>query len=267
MATHPQNYTLGRGKVYLDRLDADGNSTGFRYIGNTPGFSLNFSTETVEHRSSDEGINEIDDSATVSVDRNLTLATDNIDKGNLALAFLGEALDISQSAATIVDEEINAVEQGRYYQLGATALNPAGVRALTEHSEGVNIVLTDDDGTPVEFDETDDYEIDMVSGLLYIVPGGAITDGTNLLAGYKTSAASRERVISGNEPIDCAIKYVSANPKGAQKDVLLPLVTLSPDGDFTLKSGNDWQTLNFRGVIRKKAGYEAAYIDGRAVAS
>src|SRR5690606_28025820 len=200
-------------------------------------FTLAFEAETLEHRSSDEGVNEVDDSATLAVNRNTTLTLEDVSRDNLGLVLLGEAAVVSQSASTVTDEAIASVVPGHVYQLGETASNPSGVRGLEEHSSGVNVVVNDDDsGSPTTFDEGDDYEVDMDLGLLYIVPGGAITEGTNLEVSYKTAASNREQVVSGNTPVLARLKYVADNVKGANRDIYIPRVRLVPNGEYNLKS-------------------------------
>lgn len=264
-----QNYTLGRGKLYFAPF-ADGtqNPKGERFLGNVPEFNLTIEEEKLEHFSSTQGIREKDDSVSLQVNRTGTLSTDNIDVENVALFFFGSTDSLAVTGSTITDEAIAAVEQGMYYQLGVTADRPTGHRELDLLSTGpdVNILVTDDAGTPVEFDEGDDYEIDMVLGRIYIVPGGAITDGTNLEVDYKTKTSTRPRVISGSAPIEGSLRYIAANPKGTDFDYFMPWVQLAPNGDYTLIS-DEWQTIPFNIEVLKKTGLEAIYVDGRALVS
>ena len=43
------NYTLGRGKVYFARFTAGQTPGPFRYVGNSPEFSLAVETEMLDH--------------------------------------------------------------------------------------------------------------------------------------------------------------------------------------------------------------------------
>jgi len=62
-----------------------------------------------------------------------------------------------------------------------------------------------------------------------------------------------------------ALRFISTNPRGPRRDVYIPKITLSPNGDWALK-GDDWQTLGFNLKIGKNTGQSAIYIDGRPAA-
>lgn len=264
------NYTLGRGKLYFAPF-APGTQTpqGERYIGNTPEISIAIEEEKLDHYNSDSGVREKDDSISLQVNRTGSFNTDHISAENLALFFFGSVSALAVTGATVTDEEIASVSQGLYYQLGASDANPSGARELDLHSTGpdVNILVEEDIGVdPETYVEGTDYEIDMELGRLYIIPGGNIADGTSLLVSYKTKTTTRERIISGNTAIEGQLRYVADNPKGTNRDMLLPWATISPNGDYALK-GDEWQVIPFTLEILKKTGLEAVYIDGRAVVS
>lgn len=261
-----KNYTLGRGQIFFDQFKPGTQEvSGERYLGNTPEFNLTFESESLDHFSSDEGVREKDDTVQLQVNRSGTLITDHISVDNLALFFFGTATPLSVTGATIEGEALGEVKQGHYYQLGVSDSNPTGHRDLDLLSTGpdVKIILEDDTTpTPVVFDEGDDYTIDMVLGRIYIVPGGAIADGTNLFADYKTKTSTRERVISGSAPITGALRFIAKNPKGKNMDYFMPYVSLSPNGDFSLKS-EEWQQIPLTVEVLKKGDLAALYVDGR----
>ncbi len=70
-----KNYVLGRGKVYVDRypqnaiMSAATVGEGERYIGNTPEFNTNSTSEDLDHYDSDAGVRTKDDSVQLSFDR------------------------------------------------------------------------------------------------------------------------------------------------------------------------------------------------------
>jgi len=263
------NYTLGRGEIWFAQFLADSLvAGGERYFGNTPEFNISVESESLDHYDSDHGVNEMDDSVTTSTSRSASIITDHIDPKNLAMFFMGSSATFTVTGATITDEAHNAVEQGLTYQLGITPTNPVGARELDLHSTGpdVKIVVKNDAGSPTTYDEGDDYTIDMVSGRLTIVAGGAITTGTNLEVSYKTKSSTRDRVISGGKPIEGALRYLAFNPAGKQIDYYMPRVKISPTGDLALK-GDEWQQIPFSVEILKKSGREAVYADGRPLVS
>lgn len=258
MAQHLNNYTLGRGRVYLARetsFDAF-DTVGERYTGNSPGHVVNVESTALDHFNSDGGINELDHSVITQVNRSGTLTLDDISADNLLLFFLGSKATISQTAVAVVAEPINGVLPGLYYQLGATLLNPQGVR-------GVSAVVVSDDATPTPatYDAGDDYELDAETGRIYVVPGGAIAGGTNLRVNYTPVASTRDRIISGSSPVRGRLRYIEDNPSGENRTFLMPLVELSPNGDFDLK-GDTWRQIPFNLKVLKRGSLAALYIDG-----
>jgi hypothetical protein len=259
-----QNYTLGRGKLFFGRFITDTQtSEGERYIGNTPECSFTIETENLDHFSSDEGVREKDASVALETTRTGAFTTDNIDPANIAYFFFGQESVLSITGATITDEAIPAVKQGYYYQLGATLANPQGQTNLTAHtSPTIPAIVTDDAGSPVTFDIDDDWTINLNSGQLYIVPGGGITDGTNLEVDYKTTTQTIDKVVSGSSPVEGTFRFVAANPTGRQFDYFMPWVKITPNGDFALK-GDEWQTIPFNLEILKRSDMEAYYVTSR----
>lgn len=262
MATN--NYVLGKGELFFAPFLVGGQvPEPERYLGNTPELALTIETQDLDHFSSDRGIREKDDSVVLEVTRRGNFSCDNIDPKNLAVFFFGSASVQAQTVATVTDEALGLAKPDTYVQLGVTALNPTGVRALDLHSTGpdVKIILKAD---AVTMTEGDDYDIDMDLGRVYIRPDGDIAEGDVLLVSYKTKVATRDHVISGSSAIEGTLRLVARNPKGKNFDYFLPWAKLTPNGDFALK-GEDWMTIPFNIEALRKTGLEAIYLDGRAV--
>jgi len=252
-----QNYTLGRGRVYFDQYAAGTfNTTGERYIGNTPEYTLNVESEDLTHYSADEGIRVKDDSIVLEVNYAGSFVTDEISSENLAYFFLGSAADITVAGGA-ADEETYAVKQGLFYQLGVSDVAPSGVRKIS----AVTVSAATGGGTPYTLN--DDYTVDLDLGRVYIVPGGGIADDATIYVNYTVDASTREQVVTSGTTVEGAMRFVSYNAKGTKRDYFLPYVKLSPNGDFSLK-GSEWQQISFNVEILKKSdAVEAIYIDGR----
>ena len=257
MAQHHNEYVLGRGKVYLaletsfDAFD----TVGERYTGNSPGHVLNIESQSLDHFNSDGGINELDASVVTQVNRSGTLTLDSIDTDNLTMFFLGTKAVISQVATPVVGEVIENVLPGLYFQLGASLSNPQGVR-------GVSAVTITNGGSPATtYVAGEDYELDAEAGRIYVVPGGDIPAGGDLTIGYTPVASTRDRVISGSKPQRGRLRYIEDNPAGTNRTFLMPLVELSPNGDFDLK-GDAWRQIPFNLKVLKRGSLAALYIDG-----
>ena len=255
-----QNYTLGRGKVFFDPF-ASGtmNLTGEDYFGNTPEFTFNISSETLDHYSSDEGVNELDDQALLQITRSGSFMTDHISPENIARFFLGEASTVTEAGDTALTWEVSGVKQGRYYQIGTSAASPSGVRKIT------NVSIADDQATPTTFVEGTDYTIDLALGRFQVVEGGGIADDTNLVVTYDTEASTRDQIVTASDAeIEGAMRFISYNAAGEQRDYYAPYVKITPNGDFSLK-GDQWQQISFNvQFLKKDETTQALYIDGRA---
>lgn len=262
-----KNYTLGRGRLFFDRFSAAQISAGItastmgegeRFFGNVPSVAMTSSEETLDHFSSTGGIRTKDDSVTLQLDRTGTFTTDNIDAANLALLFLGDnAATVTQTSLTAQTYTVTAAKRGRFYQIGATSVLPTGVRKVS------NVSVRKGAGFSTVVTASGNYEVDEDLGRVYVLPGSAdIPDSTDIQITYDAASGTREQVVSKSQAIYGALHWVSDNPKGTQRDVLMPYVKLSPDGDYNLV-GDDWAQMSFSFEILQKGNLGGVYIDGR----
>lgn len=255
------NYTLGRGKVYFSRLDATtGLPVAFRYMGNTPEFNLNIESENLDHFSSDEGIREKDDSVPLEVTRTGTLVCDDIQAENVALFFFGSVDVLTTAALTGQSETFSSVLQGMHYQIGLTSNNLVGIRGVN------NVVVTATGATPPTYVLDTDYRLDADRGMIEIIEGGGIADNSGIVVNYDIKATTQERVLSGSEPVEGAMRYLESNPRGKNRDAFLPLVKITPNGDLAFK-GDEWRQIPFAIEALKPTGGEALYINGQPIAT
>lgn len=250
-----QNYTLGRGKIYFSRFRPNSQiPTGFRYIGNTPEFSLTIESENLDHFSSDQGIREKDDSVPLEVTRTGSLITDHIDPENVALFFFGSKETLTVTGSTGLTETFDDIQQGQFYQVGVTNSNLPGV-------QGIDPITFEVDGA----DAGDDYILHADIGMIEIVVGGGITNGSTLTITYDVRGHTRARVLSGSAPVEGALKFVAHNPKGENFDYHMPWIKVTPNGDYALK-GDEWQQIPFNlEALKPASGGEAIYMNGRPV--
>lgn len=232
------DYTLGKGKFYFRRFLA-GTQTpepgGFRRLGNVPEATVSQSSEKLDHTSSEGGINVKDASVTTSQDSNIAFTTDNVSMDNLALWFNSTVSEIVEAGGAVVAEPVADVVLGSYYQLGETNVTPQGVRGVSAVTvkKGATVFLA---GT--------DYRIDLSTGMLEILEGGAIVDGDDITVDYTAPAGTRRVILGDNETIEGQFRFIADNPKGTNKDTFWPYVQIAPDGDYAL-IGTDWQTVGF----------------------
>lgn len=263
------NYTLGRGEVYFARLDpVTGILGGERYIGNTPEFNLTAEEEKLEHFSSDRGVRVKDATVTLQVNYTGTISCDNIAEENVALFFLGDTDTLTVAQTTYTAQEINNVELGMFYQLGTTNGNPSGARNVIYPGAAGTAFALSKVATPsnIPLVHGTDFVLNASLGRIELLDTSTtVEDGDDLLVTFTVAASVRERIISGSTSIQGAIRYIAFNPEGKQIDYFMPSVTLSPNGDFPLKS-DEWQVIPFNLDVTKRDDSTAAiYGDGRAI--
>lgn len=266
------NLVIGRGRVYIDLL-VKGQYTGERYIGNTPDFSMSTSVDKLDHYTSEFGRKQKDRSINMETSRTLSMTSDNISTENVALYFAGVVMSALQSAQTGVQERINngaVITRGRQYQLGVSLDYPMGQGGIKAGSFTIGYAdasvaistgtgdITDIPGVTVLPEEN--YELDYTSGALWIETDAPdILGDVQLVVGYDRSATNREVVISGDDVIEGALRFVSDNPDGENMSYYFPKVSFAPDGDYALK-GDDWQQIGFTGeILQRDCNTKAVY--------
>jgi hypothetical protein len=251
------NLVLGRGELYFDPfLSGTTTKTGERYIGNTTEININVESDKLDHFSSDRGIREKDRSVILELRRQGTFSTDNMATENLAMFLLGDVSTVTQTSTPVVGEAINDVIKGRYYQIGATAGNPQGVRAVSSVTvkKGASTLVLNTD-----------YSLDTTLGRIRVLEGSVtVSNGDDLTVDYTPAANSRSRIVTGaSAEIKGALRYISYNPEGEQRDMYIPYALITPNGDLAMK-GEEWQQASFNIEVQKLDNNTAAiYLDGR----
>jgi hypothetical protein len=253
-----KRFKLGAGKVYFDPEDANGASTGERYLGNTPGFELAVTTENAELYDNDGPTAEKVEDVATRVDRTANITCNNVSMANLALFVIGDLADQSMTSGSVTDES-HTVKTDRWYQLGRSASQPTGAQDIQ------NFVLTDSGGTTTHVEGTD-YEVDLALGRFRPIPGGAITDDTEVLASYDTQAVTWDEISASDAGNQYgALHYIADNSAGENTDLWAPRVNMRPDGSLAWKSRDTWQAMQFAAAFQKTNTYAACYLNGRAV--
>ncbi|QXV73593.1 hypothetical protein [Rhizobium phage RHph_X2_30] len=250
-------YTLGRGEFHFSRFKTGTQiGEGYRYLGNSPEFSLTLESETLDHFNSDRGIREKDKSVTLEVSRSGNLVLDEITMDNLAYFFFsadGKQV-VAEAGGSVVGYAIADAILGRSYQLGESDSNPVGDVKISSSGLAVkNGATTYVLGT--------DYVVDLARGLVTILEDGNIPAGTDLTVDYTTLATSYDLILSGSEKVEGAVKFITRNASGEDRIYTMPYVTLAPNGDYNLK-GDDWQQIPFTIEVLRKGALEAIYLNG-----
>lgn len=267
MAGEGKEYVIGKGRLFFDKFPAGTKTpTGERYFGNTPELSQSIATDTLDHVDSDEGLNIKDESVTIKNDLTLSFKTDNIDVENLALWFTGDLERTTIVAALAVSDPDVEVTRGLFYQLGTSADMPSGTRKVSNVIVSTVVpAVTPTDPPIVTAIATLDgnVDIDLDRARIYIEKDAPdIADGDTLRFTYDQDGVTREIVIGKGKEVRGALRFVSNNPIGGQRDHFWPYAKITSNGDYALK-GESWQEMSFNvEVLKRDSATERVYIDG-----
>ncbi len=249
------NLVLGRGKVYGALYVGGVLESTERYFGSTTAFNLTAEANNLDHFSSEEGLRIKDDSVTLELNRTGTLTTDNNSGANVAAFLLADKSTLTIGSATAVAETFADVKKGQFIQLGTSTTRPGGTRKVT------NVVVEKGATTYVA---NTDYVANLDLARIEILSTGSIADGDDIEVTYDQTATTLEQIISSaNGSVEMALRFVSANAKGAQRDYYMRYVKLTPNGEYALK-GDDWQSMSFNVEVLKVDGYPSLTVNGRA---
>jgi len=238
------NYTLPRGLMFVDPLDANGNTTGELDLGNIVSATASAESANLTHESSRGGFLEEDRNIPTKISRAYSVVLDSLNMFNLGLFFIGDLSVVNQAATPVLDEAIT-VKQGRWYQLGA-GTDVMGVRNVS------SVVIQDDTDTTTHVEGTD-YTEDLVNGRIYIIPGGGIADDDVLHVDYTPAAETRNELASGTSAGSVAIRIVEDNQEGNNKVHYIAKATISPNGEIPAISSEDaWAQMSYSIGIQKK---------------
>lgn len=254
--THTNQYVFGRGRLFFNRR-ISGVFQGRKFLGNCPGFTLNVESESFTHKSSTSGISTTDLTVTRAVDFGGEITCDDLQTNNLVMLFAGTSSTVTQSATPVTNEAI-VVRKDAHFQLGISSGNPMGVRDVS------SVTVTNTAGSTTYVLDTD-YKLDAESGMIYIITGGAITNGQTVHVDYTATAGDRELVASGSAgSIEGELFFVADNASGANRDLRLPLCSLAPNGDIPFITEDDIASFSFTiGVSTLDSSTSAVYVGGR----
>jgi hypothetical protein len=233
----PTQLLLGRGKVYFDRFDSAGLPQGLRYVGEVDKLELNPSATTKDYFTMSKA-------NSIKMQQNITNQTHEVDlqfreyqPANLAIALLGDAIVLTQAAEAVLTEVLTTkalpgyVYQTRYRNISGVVPAVAG---------GLGVLGTD-------------FEVlDPKLGLIHVLPGTAVFDGTKALtldyAGAAIAAADGKLQVQGGteSKIEGKLVFVGDPANGPAVDVEVWRVRFQPSGAIALIT-DDYGTIPLKG--------------------
>ncbi len=308
--------TVSAGKLFFQ---PEGES-GDRYLGLTPGFTINVAGEKIESYSAEDGVWELDDTTLTKTTRGGKLTSRQNSLENLAMFVIGGIEAVVQDSGAVTDEH-KTVSPDRYYQLGVSSGNLTGVRSVssvavvgktatdwatatayavggrvkatsspthifvattagasggTEPTWPATIDATVTDGavtwrceTLITLVKDTDYTIDADLARAYALPGARVSAfGGQWTFGYTKAAVTRNRVTTA-ELVETTgrLWFIADNAKGENRDIVGSNVTLTPNGDWAVKSDAPAYVEYSWDITFNKGnnGEPALIIDGRPV--
>jgi len=127
MATAPStsNYTLGKGVVYFDKVDANGEYAGERDLGNAVSFNLSVAMDKLDHFNNRSGLRSKDKTVVVEITPSVAFVLDEINVENFALMFMADTVAVTQTANDALSYTIDVsamtnskITSGRYIDVG-----------------------------------------------------------------------------------------------------------------------------------------------------
>jgi len=174
---------LMEGNLYLDFLDADGNSTGFKTDIEVSEFTITQNDpneQIVRSRKRGQSGQRVA-GATISQGTSCTIVTpEAADRDIVAAQFLGTGADVDDTAGSVTDEPVT-LHGTRWANLPNVNLDPEGT-------------IEGDDGDAATYTEGTDFEVNHRLGLIRRIESGSIPDGEESFFDYDHLGASGHQV-------------------------------------------------------------------------
>ena len=234
------NVMLGRGKVYFDRMDSDGNLTGEIFLGNCPSFEITPSAEEIKLYSSASASADLLCSDVLRTTLALRINGSEFSKENVAMALFGESSSLEQTGDDVVAEVLCTLNslQGRYFKLAYRDISVVTVKGAS--------------GTPT-YVVTDDYVVDADTGRIFIVEGGDITDGGTVEVDYTYGTIDLETVLGMTVgSVKGLVRFIGDPARGPKYEVIIWQVSVRSDGAIAL-IGDEYGSWNLAGEIESQA--------------
>lgn len=208
---------LGRGKLYFDLMDSSYNLSGEFFLGNCTTFEITPEPEEIKKHSSATAEAALMCSDIIRTSLGVHIVGDEFSKENMARATFGDTSTLSQTGAAITLEVItSSAIHDRFY--------------ATLYRDLTLVTVTGPAGSPV-YVLDDDYTVDAVSGRIYIVPGGAVTEGTVVEANYTYGTIALNTVRGMNQSaVRGRIRFIGDPARGPVYEVIIWRASVRADG-------------------------------------
>ena len=237
---------IGSGTVYYERV-VGGVAQGWLRFGNATKMEIKENSEIKERKSKGRAdYGQVLDSVAIKQPAELSITLDDLDKDNLALAFLGGVVDGAVTGGSATAEAQTAYI-GKLIKMNFRKISAVVVQDVTDTTTYV-------EGT--------DYSVDNAEmGFIKIIAGGSIGDGDVLHVDYTYGTVASSIIQGGtNSSIKVALKMDGENFADQSKvtvDVFEAVLAPQSGVDFL---ADDFATIELNGTLNtpdgKASGYE-----------
>lgn len=230
------NLLLGRGKLYFDRKDVNGNLQGLRFLGDCAKLEIQPQATKKDRFAATKNASTKIASALVDQSHIVSIDMMEYQPENLALALLGDGTQLwAQGVGTATAEVLSASsKQGRIYQTAKRNIT------LTDVKVGATTCVL---GT--------DYEvIDLTMGLIRILPGSTnIPDASNVTTDYTYAAYTKQKMIAGTTGlIEGKLVFIGDPTNGPITDLEVWRLRVFPNGLVALIT-DDFGSIPLQGEV------------------
>lgn len=234
---------IGAAEAYVDILTDTGGPTGLSLKGNCTELTPTLETEVKEMTgNAPNNFGQVIASVTIPKPMKATIKFNQLDQDLFAAAFLGTTTALSQTAGSVIDQEIVATP-GKFVELGKYLVNDV-------------VVKSEDGGTT--YAENTDYAINPRLGMIAVVADGAIAAGATLKVSYSHDKLSGSRMAAMTKSnVRIRIKLDGQNFADGRRFVSeVYRMRLSPSSNFSL-IGTEFAEVSFEGTLETPQGKAA----------
>jgi hypothetical protein len=216
---------LGRGAIFFDRRTTTDDTVGYFHLGNCDQLVWNIATEKLSLTDYTQQSSSPYKEVVTKTDVKGTISGFEFSLENWQLATLGNSSSYTQAASTVTGEVLAS----------ATVTGLAGKYFWTA-KQNISSVAVKQGATTFTVD-VDYEEYDLVRGIIRVIDGGAIADGTALTVDYSyaamTGATALDQVFGGvNTAIEGRLRFRSNNTTGPNWDLDVFNASITPNGDI-----------------------------------
>lgn len=220
-APNPANVLLGRGLLFIDNFDANGNRTGQQAVGNVTALEIENKVEIKEKYESMDPASSLYARGVTRETVSIKITGDEFTIDNLSRVLLGAPLTVTGTGATITDETITPTGGailGRYYDL-----LHRNITTLTNVKMASTVLVL---GT--------DYTVDLPRGRIYLLPTSVtITPGAALTSSYIYGTYTYNGVnVATVGTIDAYLRFLGNPVKGPTYEAEFWHVSFTPTGQL-----------------------------------